>query len=61
MNRHDDVDVVNIRFAAIEGVEQSLLDERPSETLFAGLDFAPANPSFSHCSRSAGKTQQPPR
>jgi hypothetical protein len=61
VNRHDDVDVVNIRCAAIEGVEKPLLDERASETLFAGPDFATADPSFGDGSRSAGKTQQPPR
>jgi hypothetical protein len=53
---HDDVDVVNLRLASIEGVEKPLLDEGASETLFASLDFAPANPTFGHSSRSAGKT-----
>jgi hypothetical protein len=58
---NNDVDVVGAWTTAVPRVQESLLNQRPSETFFAGLHGGPEFPAFDDGSRTPTKTKESPR
>jgi len=60
-HRNDDVDVRGRGVVVKDRVQQSLLNEGSSESLFADTDVTPSQPSMRHTSRRAEQAQETPR